>query len=1056
MKQLFARSRFIVMLLLFAAGSTAAAAASQTDIPAPPSSGSFAANVTVLPNGNIVVTDPTYDAPGPVADVGAVYLYSGATGLPISTLTGTAPGDNVGGSGVTVLANGDFVVKSPLWDNGSAVDAGAATWCRQTTGCPNTVTAANSLVGSTASDQVGLQLTGLPNGSYLVISQSWDNGAAADAGAVTWCRADGSAVGPVSAANSLVGASSFDNVGGFVIILSNGNYVIQNPNWDNGAAANAGAVVWGDGANGTSGVVSAANALVGSTADDQLGVVFPLANGNYAVAAVNWDNGATANVGAVTLCSGATGCAGPVSPANSLIGSTADDQIGIDGVVALSNGNYVVGSSHWDNGAVFNAGAATWCSGLTGCAGATVSAANSLVGASPGDAVAANNGTFALANGNYVVRSMVWDNGGVINAGAVTWGNGATGTVGPITAANSLVGSSIDDNLGGLNNGGITVLTNGNYVVNSPNWDNGPRLNVGASTWGSGLGGTVGAVSSVNSLIGLLAQDQIGSAGAVPLTNGNYVVRSQAFNSGIGAATWGSGLGGSTGFVSIANSLIGGAAGDGVGTNVTALPNGNYVVASPLWNNAGLTDAGAVTLGNGVSGTTGFVGAANSLIGTALNERAGLSGVTVLTNGNFVVGNSGWDNGAAIDAGSVTWCSGTGGCPPAVSAATSLVGTKSNDNLGTAFTVTALPNGNYAVRSPNFDNGPLANSGAVTYGAGNGGTVGPVTNSNSVLGSAAGGGPIQVFGFDPADETLVVGRRAEGLVTIFNPTYTAVANGGWSTAPTWDYGTFAKPHDVVVPNGRSVSLDGIRTVKTLLIDCGGALNGGGPAAYVVGPTQKNFCATGSFTYPVGSANGYSPVDVAVTALGVSPSALTIVPSQKTHPNLFPGSSLKRYWTLTETGDLAADLTFHYLDPLDIAGSEASYKLYRIEGVLGPRLYPSTLDPGLNTITAAGVTDFSDWAVGNLTPTSAAAALAGRVTDARGTALRGVTIRLTDGRGVSRTCLTNSFGRYRFGELRAGEVYIVAVASKRFVFEPSVRVVTAGAELGEVDFSAGEQ
>ncbi len=28
-----------------------------------------------------------------------------------------------------------------------------------------------------------------------------------------------------------------------------------------------------------------------------------------------------------------------------------DDQVGIDGVTALSNGNYVVRSPHWDNGA---------------------------------------------------------------------------------------------------------------------------------------------------------------------------------------------------------------------------------------------------------------------------------------------------------------------------------------------------------------------------------------------------------------------------------------------------------------------------------------------------------------------------------------------------------------------------------------------------------------------------------------------------------------------------------------------------------------------------------
>ena len=41
--------------------------------------------------------------------------------------------------------------------------------------------------------------------------------------------------------------------------------------WDNGAATNAGAVTWGSGTAGVSGVVSSANSLVGSTANDQVG-----------------------------------------------------------------------------------------------------------------------------------------------------------------------------------------------------------------------------------------------------------------------------------------------------------------------------------------------------------------------------------------------------------------------------------------------------------------------------------------------------------------------------------------------------------------------------------------------------------------------------------------------------------------------------------------------------------------------------------------------------------------------------------------------------------------
>jgi len=83
------------------------------------------------------------------------------------------------------------------------------------------------------------------------------------------------------------------------------------------------------------------------------------------------------NAGAATWGSGTSGVTGVISTANSLVGSTANDQVGL-GMTALSNGNFVLASSRWDNGALVNAGAATWSTGVTG--NGVVSAANSLVG----------------------------------------------------------------------------------------------------------------------------------------------------------------------------------------------------------------------------------------------------------------------------------------------------------------------------------------------------------------------------------------------------------------------------------------------------------------------------------------------------------------------------------------------------------------------------------------------------------------------------------------------------------------------------------------------------
>ncbi len=85
-----------------------------------------------------------------------------------------------------------------------------------------------------------------------------------------------------------------------------------------------------------------------------------------------------------------------------------------------------------------------------------------------------------LDNGNYVVRSLSWDNGTVSQAGSVTWGNGSTGTSGTVSASNSLVGTSNDDRVGF---GGVIALNNGNYVFSSQYWDNGTAVEAGSVTW---------------------------------------------------------------------------------------------------------------------------------------------------------------------------------------------------------------------------------------------------------------------------------------------------------------------------------------------------------------------------------------------------------------------------------------------------------------------------------------------------------------------------------------------------------------------------------------------
>jgi hypothetical protein len=544
------------------------------------------------------------------------------------------------------------------------------------------VSSSNSLVGSTVADNVGsFGVQDLTNGNYVVRSTGWDSGLTFDVGAVTWGNGTSGISGVVSSSNSLVGSTANDQVGRTgVAPLTNGNYLVTSSNWDSGNGTDVGAVTWGNGSSGISGVVSASNSLVGSTADDQVGStgIMVLTNGNYAVRSNNWDSGAIGNVGAVTWGNGSSGISGVVSSSNSLVGSTASDQVGGTGLTELTNGNYVVRSSNWDSGNGTDVGAVTWGNGSSGISG-VVSSSNSLVGSTASDNVG-SSGVTRLTNGNYVVRSSGWDSGGVQNVGAVTWGNGTSGISGVVSASNSLVGSTLGDAVGfaSVFAPGVIALTNGNYVVRSSNWDSGAIGNVGAVTWGNGSSGISGVVSSSNSLVGSTADDQVGGTGLTELTNGNYVVLSTNWDSGgitnVGAVTWGNGTSGISGVVSSNNSLVGSTASDNVGGNVTALTNGNYVVASSNWASGGTLAVGAVTWGDGTSGISGVVSSSNSLVGSALNDAVGGTGVTALTNGNYVVRSSNWDSGAITDVGAVTWGNGTSGISGVVSSSKSLVG----------------------------------------------------------------------------------------------------------------------------------------------------------------------------------------------------------------------------------------------------------------------------------------------------------------------------------------------------------------------------------------------
>lgn len=747
--------------------------AQNIDITGPAGSGFFGSQALPLPNGNIAVIDHGYDN-GAIQDVGAIYLYDGASGALISVTIGTQASDMIGSGGALILTDGDFLVRSPSWDKGAVPDASALTRCSGTAGCPATITSANSLTGSNPNDGIGnVQVAVLASGNYVVVSPYWDNGFDLDVGAVTWCNKTTGCPTVITTANSLIGSKMNDRVGySGMAILSDGNYVVISPMWNRlGDFGPAGAVTFGNGTTGVTGLVSAANSLVGVKMGDRVGGggVTALPNGSYVVSSPEWDDGALINAGAATFGKGNTGVSGVITAANSLIGTTGGDSVSSKGITILSNGNYVISSPNWVGGGQ-NVGAATWANGTTGITG-TITPANSLIGSSRNDTVGSKAVT-PLTNGNYVVVSPNWTNGTGVPIGAATWCNGATGTPGVVSTANSLYGPGTIGPLpgGSVGDGGAFALSNGNYVVCSPFLRNGAINQAGAATWGNGGTGSSGLVSDANSLVGTTPEDRICSY-VHALPNGNYLVVSpdldNASAANSGAVTFGDGSTGIAGPVSAVNSLVGSKTNDRVGGGgLTSLTNGNYIVDSFQWDNGAIVDAGAVTWANGTTGISGEITAGNSLVGSSASDGLGSNHVAALPNGNYVIMSPAWDNGGLADVGAVTWANGSTGLTGTVSAVNSLIGSTPGDGVGISGII-PVANSGYMVRSPFWDNGPINVAGAVTMGNGSIGTTGPIDNTRSILGLTANGGPSMKLTFDAVNNQYVVGRPADNIVTLW-------------------------------------------------------------------------------------------------------------------------------------------------------------------------------------------------------------------------------------------------------------------------------------------------
>jgi hypothetical protein len=94
-----------------------------------------------------------------------------------------------------------------------------------------------------------------------------------------------------------------------------------------------------------------------------------------------------------------------------------------------------------------------------------------------------------------------------------------------------------------------------------------------------------------------------------------------------------------------------------------------------------------------------------------------------------------------------------------------------------------------------------------------------------------------------------------------------------------------------------------------------------------------------------------------------------------------------------------------------------------------------------------------WTGETLAPTAALVSIGGNVLTADGRGIKNVMVTLTDSSGESRSVLTGSFGYYRFTDVQVGEIYVLTVQAKKYIFAYPSKVVSVQEELTSLDFIA---
>jgi predicted outer membrane repeat protein len=697
--------------------------------------------------------------------------------------------------------------------------------------------------------------------------------------------------------------------------------------------------------------------------------------GVQTIPAFNYNNLTSSNTGARTLVNGGTiGIAGVFTPGTNVYTITGNT-VTFNGTSAqLLPSTF----STYNNLTLNNAAGTTGFAGLTTLGLLRVQAGTFTSSSTYKDVQIDIGATLAASAGSTINVSGNWTNNGTFtpNNGTVNF-NGSLGQT---------IGGSSTTTFNNLTiNNAAGVSLNADIAINATLTLQAGPLAIASRTLTLNNTITIGSGSFTSNANGTVNYNQ--SSNGQNIAPGNY---GNLTFSNLQKTLPGSGT------VKIAGTFTTGAGGGHTLTGSTVEFNGASAQALP----SNFTTYNNLTLNN-AAGVTGFAGLTAQGL---LRVQAGTfttsstfkdvqidSGATLAATAASTINISGnWSNSGTFNAntGTVNF---NGAAAQSMSGSSTTtfnnltinnaagVNLNTNETVNSALTLSSGALG-VGAQTLTLNGAATATSGSITSSANGTVNYNQSTNGQAVL--AANYGNLTFSNFT---KTLA----STGTIGIAGTFTTGAAGGHTVTGSTVEYNGsgaqtapsgFITYNNLTINNPAGVGLGGNATVGGVFSLTNGNLNTGAntveltttgtisrTSGHVLGNLKKNFASNGLFIFHVGTANGYSPADVNVTA---GTGNLTVTAVQGPQPTLNATKSLQRYWTLSGSG-ITADLTFHYLDA-DVMGNESIYRLIRVSGatvVIFPAS-PATVDPTNNIAFITGVQSFSDWSAGEPTAPTA--------------------------------------------------------------------------------------